>query len=282
MLESPLAAEESSCHELRVVLVHSTRRSKLGLAAGMDHVVNGPDGTDAVGESEGDLGRVAVAANLAVGETLRVVKFLAYAWSSQRSLPALRDEVVGALTEARHTGWEGLVEAQRVYLEAFWGHADVELEGDPELQQAVRFGIFNTLQAGARAERRAIGAKGLTGTGYDGHTFWDTERFVLPVLTYTAPSAAADALRWRHSTLDLARERAAQLGLAGAAFPWRTIRGHECSGYWPASTAAFHIGADVADAVIRYQAATGDDEFEHDVGLELLVETARLWRSLGH
>ena len=223
-----------------------------------------------------------VAANLAVGETLRVVKFLAYAWSSQRSLPALRDEVVAALAEARHTGWEGLVEAQRAYLEAFWGHADVELEGDPELQQAVRFGIFNTLQAGARAERRAIGAKGLTGTGYDGHTFWDTERFVLPVLTYTAPSAAADALRWRHSTLDLARERAAQLGLAGAAFPWRTIRGHECSGYWPAGTAAFHIGADVADAVIRYQAATGDEEFEHDVGLELLVETARLWRSLGH
>ena len=282
VLESPLAAEESSRHGLRVVLVHATRRSKLGLAAGMDHVVSGPERIDADGEGAGDLGRVTVAANLAVGETLRVVKFLAYAWSSQRSLPALRDEVVGALAEARHTGWDGLVEGQRAYLERFWDHADVELEGDPELQQAVRFGIFNTLQAGARAERRAIGAKGLTGTGYDGHTFWDTERFVLPVLTYTAPSAAADALRWRHSTLDLARERAAQLGLAGAAFPWRTIRGHECSGYWPASTAAFHIGADVADAVIRYQAATGDEEFERDVGLELLVETARLWRSLGH
>ncbi len=82
-----------------------------------------------------------------------------------------------------------------------------------------------SLQAGARAEQRAIAAKGLTGPGYDGHTFWDTERFVLPVLTYTAPHAAADALRWRHSTLDLARERARQLGVEGAAFPWRTIRG---------------------------------------------------------
>ena len=102
------------------------------------------------------------------------------------------------------------------------------------------------------------------------------------MLTYTAPRAAADALRWRHSTLELARERALQLGLEGAAFPWRTIRGQECSGYWPAGTAAFHIGADIADAVVRYQDATGDAAFEREAGLELLVETARFWRSLGH
>src|SRR5581483_10739476 len=135
---------------------------------------------------------------------------------------------------------------------------------------------------GARAERRMIAAKGLTGPGYDGHTFWDTETFVLPVLTYTLPSAAADVLAWRHMTLPLAKERAAQLGLAGAAFAWRTIRGQECSSYWPAGTAAFHINADIADAVVRYLDATGDETFEREVGLELLVETARMWRGLGH
>src|SRR5438034_3693871 len=189
---------------------------------------------------------------------------------------------MAALTQARHTGWEGLLAEQRGYLDEFWGRADVALDGDTELQQAVRFALFHTLQAGARAEQRAIAAKGLTGPGYDGHTFWDTERFVLPVLTYTAPKAAADALRWRHATLDLARERAAQLGLRGAAFPWRTIRGQETSGYWPAGTAAFHIAAAIADAVARYQSAVEDEEFECDVGIELLVETARLWRSLGH
>src|SRR5262249_5035723 len=118
--------------------------------------------------------------------------------------------------------------------------------------------------------------------GYDGHTFWDTERFVLPVLTYTVPAAAGDALRWRHATLDLARERAEQLGLAGAAFPWRTIRGQECSAYWPAGTAPFHVNGAIGEAVARYEAATGDESFAHDIGLELLVETARLWRSLGH
>jgi alpha,alpha-trehalose phosphorylase len=142
--------------------------------------------------------------------------------------------------------------------------------------------MFHVLQAGLRAERQPIPAKGLTGPGYDGHTFWDTETYVLPVLTYTAPSAARDALRWRHSTLEMARARAHELGMRGAAFPWRTIHGEETSGYWPAGTAAFHINADIADAVVRYYNATLDDEFDRDFGAEMLVETARLWASLGH
>jgi alpha,alpha-trehalose phosphorylase len=281
-LESPLVAIEAFDHAHRVVLVHSTRASGIGMAAGMDHLIDGPSGTDIATESRGDLGRITVATDLEPGEKLSVVKLLAYSWSSRRSHPALRDEVVAALAEARHTGWDGLLDAQRRYLDDFWRRADVELDGDVELQQAIRFALFHVLQSAARAEQRAISVKGLTGPGYDGHTFWDTERFVLPVLTYLLPQAAADALRWRHATLDLARERARQLGLAGTAYPWRTIRGHECSGYWPAGTAAFHVNGDIADAVVRYRNATDDDDFERELGLELLVETARLWRSLGH
>ena len=102
------------------------------------------------------------------------------------------------------------------------------------------------------------------------------------MLTYTRPELARDALIWRHTTLDLARERARELGLRGAAFPWRTIHGEECSGYWPAGTAAFHVNADIADAVRRYMLATGDEDFERDYGAELLIETARLWMSLGY
>jgi alpha,alpha-trehalose phosphorylase len=281
-LGAPLRSEHYSDHEGRAVLVHFTERSALRLAAGMDHIVKGPDGTDTATESSPDLARVTITADVEPGQRLRVVKFLAYGWSSQRSTSALREQVAAALAEARHTGWDGLLAGQRSYLDDFWERADVELEGDAELQQAVRFALFHTLQAGARAERRAIGAKGLTGPGYDGHTFWDTETFVLPMLTYTAPHAARDALRWRHSTLGLARDRAKLLGFEGAAFPWRTIDGQECSGYWPAGTAAFHVGADIADAVGRYQAASDDQAFEREAGLELLVETARLWRSLGH
>src|SRR5260370_27571579 len=191
------------------------------------------------------------------------------------------DQIFGALSGAHLTGWEGLLAEQRAYLDEFWDGADVELDGDAEIQQAVRFGLFHILQAGARAEYRPIAAKGLPGTGSAGHTFWDTESFVLPVLMYTHPSAAADALRWRHMVLPEARQHAADLGLAGAAFPGRTIGGRGGPGDWPAGPAAFHINADIADAVCRYLDATEDAKFEQEVGLELLVETARLWRSLG-
>src|SRR5215213_5237013 len=279
---SALRSEYFSDHDARVVLVHSTKRSGLRMAAGMDHVVEGPRTTQTTAESSEDLGRVTVATELEPGQRLRLVKFLGYGWSSQRSLPAVRDQVEAALAAARRTGWEGLLAAQRAYLDDFWDRADLELEGDDELQQAVRFALFHTLQASVRAEGQAIAAKGLTGPGYDGHTFWDTETFVLQPLTYTVPDAAGDVLRWRHATLNLARERAKVLGLDGASFPWRTIGGQAASGYWPAGTAAFHINADIAYAVVRYRSATADDAFEREAGLELLVETARLWLSLGH
>ena len=281
-LRAPLVGEHHGVHELRATLVHRTKQSKLRMAAGMDHILDGTDDVDTAAESEPDLARVTISTELAPGQSLRVVKLLAYGWSSQRSLPSLRDQAEGALAAARRTGWDGLRKAQRAYLDDFWDRADIELDGDLALQQAVRFALFHVLQAGARAEHRGIPAKGLTGSGYDGHSFWDMETYTLPVLTYTAPEAARDALLWRHSTMDLAAERAQVLELEGVAFPWRTIRGQECSGYWPAGTAAFHIDADVADAVRRYLFATGDEEFEQGPGLDLLVATARLWRSLGH
>ncbi len=281
-LRAPLVSEHHGHHDLRVGLVHRTRQSGLRMAAGMEHIVEGPEGTVTTTESEADLGRLTVSTELKPGEKLRIVKFLAYGWSSQRSLPSLRDQVELALASARRTGWEGLLRTQREYLDDMWESVAFELDGDPALEQAVRFALFHVVQAAARAELRAIPAKGLTGSGYDGHTFWDTEAYTLTVLTFVAPDAARDALLWRHSTMNLAEARGRELGLAGAAFPWRTIRGHECSGYWPAGTAAFHINAAVADAVRRYLNATGDEEFERGPGLEMLVATARLWRSLGH
>jgi alpha,alpha-trehalose phosphorylase len=266
----------------RAVLAHTTRASGLTLAAGMEHVIDQRDDWQMLVESEPDLGRLTLSVTLTPGQPLRVVKLLAYHWSSQQSVEWLRDQVDSSLEIAAAEGFDGLARAQKEYLDDFWSRSDVEIDGDPDLQQAVRFALFQTLQASARAEGRAIGAKGLTGTGYDGHAFWDTESLVLPVLTYTSPGLARDALEWRHSTLDLARDRARQLGLQGAAFPWRTIRGEECSGYWPAGMAAFHVNAAIADAVRRYVLATRDAEFERTCGVELLVETARLWAALGH
>jgi alpha,alpha-trehalose phosphorylase len=281
-LESPLVLEENVVDSTSAAMVHVTRRSRQRVAAAMDHEVHGPEDTQISVSGVGDVARFTVAAQLGPGQPLRLVKFLAYGWSSQRSRPALHDQVVAAVAAARMRGWDGLVEDQRDFLERFWNGADVELDGDADVQQAVRFGLFHVLQAGARAEQRPIPAKGLTGPGYDGHVFWDTETFVLPTLTYTYPQAAADALRWRQTTLPIAKEHADRLGLDGACFPWRTIAGEECSGYWPAGTAAFHVNADIADAALRYVDATEDRGFERETVLPLVVATARLWRSLGH
>jgi alpha,alpha-trehalose phosphorylase len=282
VLVAPLAGEEHAADDYGGYLIHTVRRSGLRVAVAMDHLVDGPDDTQVRMEALPDLARLTVACRLPAGGRLRLVKLIAYGWSAQRSLPAMRDEVAAALAAARQTGWQELRREQRAYLDDYWTRADVTVDGDAALQQAVRFALFQLLQAGARAERRAIPAKGLTGTGYDGHCFWDTEGFVLPVLTHTTPAATADALRWRYDTMPQAERRAAQLGLSGAAFPWRTINGAECSGYWPAGTAAFHLNANIADAVVRYIQASDDDDFERRIGLALLVQTARLWRRLGH
>jgi alpha,alpha-trehalose phosphorylase len=284
VLDQPLEPVEHDAAGTRLQLMHRTRRSGIGVAVAADHVVECTEGTgvSTATEVREDWGRVTVTATLRPGDTLKLTKLVSYGWSSVRSRPALRDQVAAGLTGALHTGWEGLLHDQRHFLDRFWDGADVTVEGDPALQQAVRFALFHVLQNSVRAEERPIAAKGLTGPGYDGHCFWDTDTFVLPVLVHTWPEAAADHLRWRHRTIDKARERAHTLHLDGAAFPWRTINGEECSGYWPAGTAAFHVNADIADGVIRYHDATHDDDFDAEVGVEILVETARLWRSLGH
>ena len=281
-LTDALEALDGGGHHGGGYLVHRTRRSGITVAAAMENVFDAPSDVSVRNEQAADWVRVGATTVLKPGERLRLEKIVTYGWSARRSLPAVRDQVAAALTAACATGWEQLVQDQWEFLDDFWAGADVELEGDDELQQAVRFALFHVLQSAVRAERRPIPAKGLTGPGYDGHAFWDTETFVLPLLVHTVPDAAASALMWRYDTMPLALERAGQLGLAGAAFPWRTINGEECSGYWPAGTAAFHINADIADAAVRYLNATGDERFEKEVAFELLAQTARLWLSLGH
>ena len=279
-LSRPLLGETFSVNDNRSLLMHYTKNSQLRMAVASDHVIHGDASAHTYAEQ--DWSRTTIGASLQPGQTVGVTKFVAYGWSSRRSWASLRDQVDGSLSTALHTGWDELCAEQAEYIADFWDGADVELDGDPAVQQAVRFGLWSVLQAGARAEGRPIPAKGLTGPGYDGHAFWDTEMFVLPVLSATAPLAAHDALMWRLGSLDIAREHAAELKLKGAAFPWRTIRGQECSGYWPAGTAAIHINADIALAAARQVHWTGDERFEREVALVLLVEAARLFESFGY
>ena len=170
---------------------------------------------------------------------------------------------------------------QRKELQTLWAHRDVKVEGDAGVQKALRWSIFHLLQVGARIESSGVGAKGLSGTGYDGHYFWDTEIYILPSMIFTDPLAAREALHYRYLLLDAARERAREMNQRGALFPWRTISGDEASAYYPAGTAQYHINADIAYAVDQYATVTGDLNWLTAEGLEILVETARLWEDLG-
>ena len=244
-------------------LVHVTKRSGLRMAAGMDHVVEGPEGTVTDAESRDDLGahhghrrpRAGRAAARGQGRSATAGRAGARCpRCATRSPPRWPRRASRA-----GTAWP----TSRRRTSTTSGRAPTSSSTATPSSSRPCASRSSTRCRRARGPSGGRSpAKGLTGPGYDGHTFWDTESFVLPVLTYTAPAAAADALRWRHATLDLAIERAHQLGLDGAAFPWRTIRGQECSSYWPAGTAAFHIGADIAAAVVRYVLVTGDEEFE--------------------
>ncbi len=149
------------------------------------------------------------------------------------------------------------------------------------LQQSLRFNVFSLLQSAGRDGRTSIAAKGLSGEGYEGHFFWDTEIYVLPFFTYTRPEIARALLSYRIGILDKARARAMEMNQRGALFPWRTIGGEETSAYYPAGTAQYHINADIAYALRKYVNATGDRRLLADGGAELLFETARLWADLG-
>src|ERR1700759_5460227 len=187
MLEAPLEALEHGSTNSRAGLMHRTRNSDLTMCATMEHRIVSDAHLYQSCETRPDLARLTVGGRLNQGQQLNLIKFVSYGWSAVRSRPALQDQVEGALLVAAESGWDALADEQRSYLADFWDRADVELDGDDEIQQAVRFGMFQVRQAGARAEGRPIPAKGLSGNGYDGHTFWDAETYVLPVLTYTIP-----------------------------------------------------------------------------------------------
>jgi alpha,alpha-trehalose phosphorylase len=185
------------------------------------------------------------------------------------------------------TGFEKVLESQREHLDDFWKTSDIVAEDDGKgthagmIQQALRWNLFQLFQATARAEGGGVPAKGLTGQGYEGHYFWDTEIYVLPFLIYTAPRIAKNLLRFRYEMLDKGRDRARELHKKGAIFPWRTINGEEASAYYAAGTAQYHINADIMYALQKYVNATGDKQFLYEFGAEMLVETARLWSDLG-
>ncbi|HJV15809.1 MAG TPA: glycosyl hydrolase family 65 protein [Bacillales bacterium] len=176
-----------------------------------------------------------------------------------------------------------LLAQQEYFLTEFWKTADIQIDGDPKLQVGIRFNLFHLLQSVGRDSFSNIAAKGLSGEGYEGHYFWDTEIYIFPVFLITKPNIARNLLLYRYATLDAARNRAREMGHhKGALFPWRTISGTECSSFFPSGTAQYHISADIAYSFIQYYLVTNDETFMKEFGAEILFETARLWAEIGH
>ncbi len=265
----------------RIFLVHKTRSSKMTLACGIDHTLETNCSLVSKTKYTKDSGRVIFSIEAEAGVPIRLTKYMTYTTTKTASPEELCDRAERALDRAVSHGFQNLLTEQREYLDDFWRRSDLEVRGRPGLQQAIRFNMYQILQASARAENVGVPAKGLTGSAYEGHHFWDTEIYLLPFLIYTEPRIARNLLKFRHSYLDKARERAREVNQKGALFPWRTISGEEASAYYAAGTAQYHINADIIYGLKKYIDVTGDQDFLEQYGVEMLVETARLWADLG-
>jgi alpha,alpha-trehalose phosphorylase len=285
-----LQARAHVVRDQRIVLVHETERTRLTLACGMDHRVDGDVPYRSSTEHTEDSGRVVFAMDAPCGSTVRLTKLLTYHTSGVATADELRHRAEWTLDRVVGQGFSQLLTEQEQELDQFWRRSDVRVGyvsadwaqlSTIEVQQAIRLNLFHIIQASARAEDNGVAAKGLTGQAYEGHYFWDTEIYLLPFLTYTSPRIARNILHFRYTMLDKARVRARELNQRGALFPWRTINGEEASANFQAGTAQYHINADIMYALRKYVTATGDEEFLFECGAEMLVETARLWRDLG-
>lgn len=195
----------------------------------------------------------------------------------------LRKELVAIKKESASLNYHEIAIQQKSYMNSFWNDTDVIIQGDEQMQEAIRFNLYHLLQSAGQDGKTSIAAKGLSGEGYEGHYFWDTEIYLLPMFTLTNPALARKLLLYRYTILNSARERAKEMGhKKGALYPWRTITGKECSSYFPAGTAQYHISADIAYSYVYYFLATNDMEFLKEAGAEVLLETARLWIEVGH
>ena len=265
------------------VLVRTTA-SGIGIACAVGYQVEceAPVQTSSIEDSDA-LGH-RVAAHLRAGKPMTLTALASYSTDG----PLLTDDSVllsdeelaeAARTALNNAPWSSITQEQA--MAAWWEKADIEADVDDRTQGAIRWNLFQCYQATAVSRGTGTPAKGVTGSGYDGHTFWDTEAMVVPTLVYTQPHLARSLLSYRYSTLPRARERATELHHSGALYPWRTIDGREASAFFEAGTAQYHIDADIAYAINRYACATGDIDFLVREGIDILVETARLWASLG-
>ena len=261
------------------VVVSTTSRSKLTVTSAVRNQLSAP--AKASVRTSADVAVQSFVLSLGKGQNVTLTKWTAVCDSIRYE--DCQQTALSSVTEASSVPLEHWYQKQREYLDDYWAQCAVHVEGDPDLSRAVTYNLYQLLQSVGKDPHANIAAKGLSGEGYEGHYFWDTEIYLLPFFSLNFPALARNLIEFRHTTLDAARQNACILGhKKGALFPWRTIMGKECSGYFPSGTAQYHIDADIAYSVVQYHQLTGDLDFLARVGAEILFETARLWIDVGH
>lgn len=270
---------QQTLHDVQwLALVHRTHRSNLELITAVMHDATGWTLVSSSSASVQNYSRHIIA-----GEKVTLVKFGCYLSSRDVASVDLQQSAKAILLQGKTDGFDQLYQEQKQYLAQYWSLASVDIDGPADLAQGMHFNQFHLLQSVGRDGKTNIAAKGLSGEGYEGHYFWDTEIYVLPFFLYNKPEIARQLLTFRYRGLDQARQRARQMAHPkGALYPWRTIAGEECSAYFPAGTAQYHINADIAYAVKLYVDATDDVQFLIDCGAEMVLDTARIWLGIGH
>lgn len=259
-------------------VICETKVSQLKVAATVAHRVSSYDAVERKNNQDSVESTYTYSSK---GNKILFTKYVVY--TDTRRHEDVQGEGRNILEQVVRKSFKILEEEQRNYLDAFWQVADIQIDGDDLLQQGLRFNIYQLLQSVGKDKLSNIAAKGLSGEGYEGHYFWDTEIYMLPFFIVCNPNLAKQLLRYRYTILDHARRRAKELGhKKGAAYAWRTITGDECSAYFPAGTAQYHLNGDIAYTYIQYYLATDDVAFVKEFGAEVIFETARIWLEIGH
>lgn len=228
---------------------------------------------------EGDVCKTRYRIDAEPGGSVRLEKTAVFCTEIEQPDADLAETVKLLLSEA--PACQELFAEHSRWWERYWSVADIEIDGDPLDQLGIRLSLFHNRQSNPEDGYRSIGANGQTGDNYSGHVFWDTEQYILVPYLYSEPATVRGLLEYRYRILDKAREQARLMQSCGAEYSWNSITGEECGHVFEAAQGQVHLQCDIAWAIDRYVRTTGDAEFMHDMGAEIIFETARYLRDRG-
>jgi alpha,alpha-trehalose phosphorylase len=276
---SYLISKDKVIDEKMSFLTSQTRRSGLSVCTGVNHTLSKAGSIHTRMEENNVV--TSIQTSIDQQEEIILVKYSVFTDSIGQidCLANAKDKMQMALSIPLEEHYK----EQRKYLKEYWENCLLEIEGDDDLTTAVNYNMYQLIQSVGKDEYCNITAKGLSGEGYEGHYFWDTEMYIEPFFNLTMPSITRNLIGFRYKTLDKARDNARIMGhTRGALYPWRTIMGTECSGYFPSGAAGYHINGDIAFSIISYYLTTKDLDLLVEKGAEIIFETARLWLEIGN